>query len=38
LRDILQPVLAVLGDTDPAGAISSRAEVALLELRALRGD
>jgi HEAT repeat protein len=37
LRDILEPVLAVLGDTDPAGVISSRAEVALHELRALSG-
>jgi HEAT repeat protein len=37
LRGILEPVLAVLGDTDPAGAISSRAEAALLELRTLSG-
>ncbi|MHB8870489.1 MAG: HEAT repeat domain-containing protein [Thermoleophilia bacterium] len=38
LREIVEPVLAVLGDTDPAGAISARAQVALLELRALGGD
>ncbi len=38
LRKILDPLLAVLGETDPAGVISTRAEVALLELRALRGD
>ena len=38
LKKILDPVLAVLGETDPAGVISTRAEVALLELRALRGD
>ena len=37
LREILAPVLAVLGDTDPAEVISSRGEVALLELRALAG-
>ena len=38
LREILGPVLAVLGDTGPVGVISSRAEVALHELRALSGD
>jgi HEAT repeat protein len=38
LREIVEPVLAVLGDTDPAGVISTRAEAALLELRALCGD
>jgi hypothetical protein len=37
LRDILEPVLAVLGDIDSVGVISSRAEVALHELRALSG-
>lgn len=37
LREILEPVLAVLGETGPVGVISSRAEVALLELRALSG-
>ncbi len=37
LREIVEPVLAVLGDTDPAGVISARAGVALVELRALRG-
>jgi HEAT repeat protein len=38
VRDILGPVLDVLGDLDPtAGVISSRAEAALHELRALSG-
>jgi HEAT repeat protein len=37
VKDILEPVLVVLGDTDPAGVISSRAEVALHEWRALSG-
>lgn len=37
LLDILKPVLAVLGDTDPVGVVSSRAEVALHDLRALSG-
>ena len=36
LREILEPVLAVLGDIDPAGVISTRAEVALRELLALK--
>jgi HEAT repeat protein len=35
LRDILTPLLAVLGDTDPAEVVASRAEAALQELRAL---
>ena len=38
LEDVLKPVLAVLGETDPAGVISSRAEAALGELRALSGS
>jgi hypothetical protein len=39
LRDILKPVLEVLGDYAPeAGVISSKAEMALRELRALSGD
>jgi HEAT repeat protein len=38
LGDVLKPVLAVLGDTDPAGVISSRAEAALVEFRVLVGD
>jgi len=37
LREILEPVLTVMGETDPAEVISSRAEVALVELRALSG-
>jgi HEAT repeat protein len=37
LQDILDPVLTVLGDTDPVETISSRAEVALHDLRALSG-
>ena len=38
LNDILEPVLEVLGNVDPdAGVISSRAQVALAELRALSG-
>ena len=37
LRDILGPVLAVLGETGPVEAISSRAEAARAELQAL-GD
>jgi hypothetical protein len=38
MRDILKPVLDVLGDIDPdAGVISSRAQAALHELRALSG-
>ena len=37
LRDILKPVLGVLGTIDPVEVISSRAEVALHELRALSG-
>jgi HEAT repeat protein len=37
LREILKPVLGVLGDIDPVGVISSRAEVALHELQALSG-
>ena len=37
LREILGPVLAVLGDTGSVGVISSRAEVALHEFRALSG-
>ncbi len=36
-REILQPVLAVLGDTDAIGVIAARAEVALVEWRALGG-
>ncbi len=36
LRDILKPVLAVLGDIDPIEVVASRAEAALHELRALR--
>ena len=32
LRKIVDPLLAVLGETDPAATISTRAEVALLEL------
>ena len=35
LREILEPVLAVLGDTGPVGVISSRSEVALNEFRAV---
>ena len=38
LRGILEPLLAVLGDTGPVEVISSRAETALHELRALGGD
>ena len=39
MRDILKPVLDVLGDLSPdAGVISSRAEAALHELRALSGS
>lgn len=38
LREIVEPVLAVLGDTDPAGIISTRAQTALIELRALGRD
>ena len=37
LREILKPVLSVLGAVDPVEAISSLAEVALHELRALSG-
>ena len=37
VKDVLEPILAVLGDTDPPGVISSRAEVALHEWRALSG-
>ena len=37
LREILEPVLAVLGETDPAEAISSQAEAALRQLRELSG-
>ena len=37
LRDILKPVLSVLGAIDPVEAVSSRAEIALHELRALSG-
>jgi HEAT repeat protein len=36
-REILRPVLAVLGDTDAIGGIVTRAEVALREWRALGG-
>ena len=38
LRDILEPVLAVLGETDPVEVISSQAEAALRDLRALSGS
>ena len=37
LREILEPLLAVLADTGPVVVISSRAETALHELRALSG-
>ncbi len=37
VREILAPMLAVLGETEPAGVISSRAEMTLHELRALSG-
>ncbi|HZL05526.1 MAG TPA: HEAT repeat domain-containing protein [Coriobacteriia bacterium] len=37
VREILKPVLQVLGDTDAIGAISARAEVALQEWRVLGG-
>jgi HEAT repeat protein len=37
LKDILKPVLSVLGAIDPVEAISTRAEIALRELRALSG-
>lgn len=35
LRDIIKPLLDVLGAIEPAGVVSSRAAVALHELRAL---
>jgi HEAT repeat protein len=37
LREILQPVLGVLGAIDPVEVVSSRAEMALHDLRALSG-
>ena len=37
LREIIKPLLDVLGTIEPAGVVSSRAAVALHELRALSG-